>query len=416
MLLEFKLPDIGEGVAEAEIIQWLVKPGDEVAEFQSIVEVNTDKANVEIPSPAPGRIGELRAAEGDVVPVGDVIFTIETAGGGAPAPVEKVLVAAAAPAAASGSTATAGAPPAQTPSTTNGKVLAVPSARRVARELGIDLSQVAGTGRNGVVRRADVESFHAAGGATVALAAAPASTAPVNAAGERRIPFRGVRRKIAEAMVRSKQTAIHFTVVEEIDVTELVKLRATAKRIGAEQGIKVTYMPFIMKAVASGLLKHPMLNGRLDEEAGELVHCNYVNLGIATDTPNGLIVPVIKDVQAKSVLELAAELGELAERTRSGQVKVEELRGSTFTITNAGNIGGTLATPIINFPDIAILGVHRLMKRPGVVETPEGDRIEVRQYMNYSCSVDHRLADGADGARFLAWLRTLLENPGLLSL
>ncbi|MCL4137904.1 UNVERIFIED_CONTAM: hypothetical protein GTU68_067113 [Idotea baltica] len=217
-------------------------------------------------------------------------------------------------------------------------------------------------------------------------------------------------------MVKSAFTAVHFTVVEEIDVTELVKLRASAKELGLQQEIKVTYMPFIMKAVANGLLKFPVLNGHLDEDANEIVNPNYVNLGIATDTPNGLIVPVIKDVQSKGILQLALELQELAQRTREGKVKPEELKGSTFTITNAGNIGGTIATPIINFPDIAILGVHRLMKKPGVVETPEGDKIEVRQFMNFSCSVDHRLADGADGARFLAWMRVLLEQPGLLTL
>jgi pyruvate dehydrogenase E2 component (dihydrolipoamide acetyltransferase) len=217
-------------------------------------------------------------------------------------------------------------------------------------------------------------------------------------------------------MVRSAFTAPHFTVVEEVDVTELVRLRTAAKALGEEQGVKVTYMPFIMKAVALGLAKHPMLNGRLDEEAQELVHFQRVDLGIAMDTGQGLIVPVVREVQAKGVLQIAAELAELADRTRAGKVKPEELRDSTFSITNAGNIGGIHATPIINFPDIAILGVHRLMKKPGVVETPEGDRVEVRQYMNFSCSVDHRLADGADGARFLVYLKRLLENPGLLAL
>ncbi len=297
----------------------------------------------------------------------------------------------------------------------------MPSARRVARELGIDLAQVPGTGRNGVVRRADVEAFAAAGApaAAAAPAAAPAANTPTfsaPSAAEERIPFRGVRRKIAEAMVRSKQTAPHFTVVEEIDVTELVRVRQKAKELGAKQGIKVTFMPFIMKAVAGGLMKHRMLNGHLDEAAGDIVLPGTVDLGIATDTPNGLIVPVIRSVQSKGLLELAAELQDLAERTRSGKVRPDELKGSTFSITNAGNIGGTLATPIINFPDIAILGVHRIVKRPGVVETPEGDVIEVRQYMNLSCSVDHRLADGADAARFLAYLRQILEEPGLLSL
>jgi pyruvate dehydrogenase E2 component (dihydrolipoamide acetyltransferase) len=171
-----------------------------------------------------------------------------------------------------------------------------------------------------------------------------------------------------------------------------------------------------MKATAIALAKHPMLNAHLDEQAQEIVRFGYVNLGIAMDTDNGLIVPVIKDVQAKGLMQLAVELADIADRTRAGKVRPDELKGSTFSITNAGSIGGTLATPIINFPDVAILGVHRLMKKPGVVETPQGDRIEVRQYMNFSCSVDHRLADGADGARFLTYLKKLLENPGLLAL
>jgi pyruvate dehydrogenase E2 component (dihydrolipoamide acetyltransferase) len=318
-------------------------------------------------------------------------------------------------------------------------VRAVPSARRVARELDVDLGAVPGSGRGGIVRRADVEAYAARGAAapavpttpavapTTAPKAAPATQpaparptfAPVNvAAGQRetRAPFRGVRRKIAEAMSRSKTTAAHFTVVEELDVTELVRLRETAKALGAEQGIKVTYMPFIMKATALALARHPELNGMLDEKTQELVHFAYVNLGIATDTANGLIVPVIREVQAKGILQLAAELNDLAERTRAGKVRPDELQGGTFTITNAGNIGGILATPIINFPEIAILGVHRIMKKPGVVETLQGDRIEVRQYMNLSASVDHRLADGADAARFLVTMKRLLENPGLLAL
>jgi len=328
-------------------------------------------------------------------------------------------------------------------SASDGKVLAVPSARRLARDMNVDLAAVQGTGPHGVVRRADVEAFvNGATGApaqaaepsaiapspgavaparitpaaapTRATPAAPASFAPGQR--ETRIPFRGVRRKIAEAMVRSKFTAPHFTVVEEVDVTELVKLREQAKAIGAESDIKVTFMPFIMKATAIGLAKYPMLNGHLDETTQELVQYAYVDLGIAMDTDNGLIVPVVREVQSKGILQLAVELAELAERTRAGKVKAEELKGSTFSITNAGNIGGTLATPIINFPDIAILGVHRIMKKPGVVETPQGDKIEVRQYMNLSCSVDHRLADGADGARFLVYLKKLLENPGLLAL
>ena len=425
-LVEFKLPDVGEGIAEGEIVQWLVPEGAAVEEHQTVVEVMTDKATVEVPAPAAGTLVRQLVQAGDVVPVGSVIFHLQTAG----AAVAAAAPAAAAPAAAAPAVAAAPAAVAAPvgAGSGNGKVLAVPSARRVARELGIDLSQVAGSGKNGVVRRADVEAFHAAGGATVtpaAPAASAASAAPRPAAppvaipvGDRetRTPFRGVRRKIAEAMSRSMFTATHFTVVEELDVTDLVRLRAKAKEIGAKQGVKVTYMPFIMKACASALFRHQELNASLDESTNEIVTYHYVNLGIATDTANGLIVPVIRDVQAKGMLQLAAELGDLAERTREGKVKPDELQGGTFTITNAGNIGGILATPIINFPEIGILGVHRIVKRPGVVETPEGDRIEVRHYMNLSISVDHRLADGASAARFLVTMKELLENPGLLAL
>ncbi|MCB9903160.1 MAG: 2-oxo acid dehydrogenase subunit E2 [Planctomycetes bacterium] len=418
-VIDFRLPDIGEGVAEGEIVRWIVDVGAQVAEHESVVEVMTDKATVEIPSPAAGTITEIVASAGETVPVGDVIFRLATAGAPAAvaAPAHAMAGASSAPAPVRAAAPTASAAPVRHP---DEKVLAVPSARRVARELGIDLALVPGSGRNGIVRRSDVEAFSKSGAAAAptaapARAAAPAVSVP---AGERetRTPFRGVRRKIAEAMSRSAFTAPHFTVMEEVDVTELVALRATAKTLGAEEGVKVTYMPFIMKATALALQKFPMLNGRLDEEAQELVHFHHVDLGIAADTPNGLIVPVIRDVQAKGIMQLSAELMDLAERTKSGKVKPEELKGSTFSITNAGNIGGILATPIINFPDIAILGVHRLMKKPGVVETPHGDEIQVRQYMNFSCSVDHRLADGADGARFLVYLKRLLENPGLLAL
>ncbi|MEY2746976.1 MAG: hypothetical protein RL112_2018, partial [Planctomycetota bacterium] len=433
--IDFKLPDIGEGIAEGEIVKWLVKAGDSVKEHQAVVEVMTDKATVEVPSPAAGTIGELRAQAGQTVPVGSVIFTLRMVGGAAPAQVAHHAPAAAAHAAPAPATVAAPAPamagvaPAHSAAaSSDARIPAVPSARRLARELGIDLAAVTGSGRHGVVRRADIEA-HAASGAPRSVAAPAAATAPAAparpsaapvsfAAGERetRVPFRGVRKKISEAMVRSKYTAPHFTVVEELDVTELVALREKAKAMGAEVGVKVTFMPFIMKAVALGLAKHPQLNAHLDEAAQEIVRYGYVNLGIAMDTDQGLIVPVVKEVQAKGVLQLAAELADLADRTRAGKVKPDELKGSTFSISNAGNIGGTLATPIINFPDVAILGVHRIVKRPGVVETPQGDKIEVRQYMNLSCSVDHRLADGADGARFLVHVKRLLENPGLLAL
>ncbi len=447
--IDFKLPDIGEGVAEGEIVKWLVAAGDAVEEHQAVVEVMTDKATVEIPAPAAGTLSEVLAEEGEVVPVGSVIFRLATGSGSSseetaeqdssPEETEEAEEAAEPQAETGGGRgktqpAQRTAARAAEPKHSNGKVLAVPSARRVARELGIDLEQVAGSGRNGVIRRADVEAF-AADGEGEAPAAAPAkqaraaSSAPAAAQrpsaptriasgerGEKRVPFRGVRRKIAEAMTRSKFTAVHFTVVEEVDVTELVALREKAKAIGAEESVKVTYMPFIMKACAAALAKYPELNSQLDEAAQEVVTFEFIDLGIATDTPQGLLVPVIRDVQSKGLLQLARELQDLAERTRAGKVAPDELRGSTFTITNAGNIGGTLATPVINFPEVGILGVHRIVKRPGVVETADGDAFEVRHYMNLSISVDHRLVDGASGVRFLVHMKRLLEDPGLLSL
>ncbi|MAF66554.1 MAG: hypothetical protein CMJ84_12970 [Planctomycetes bacterium] len=414
MAIEFKLPDVGEGVAEGEVVQWLVGAGDAVEEHQSVVEVMTDKATVEIPSPATGVITALHAEAGDVVEVGGVLFTLETAD--APAVAGAASSTETAAQAAGGTGSGAVLTPTPPPKPVGAKALATPSARRVARELDIELSEVAGTGRNGVIRRCDVEAAHGAGGASTVGAHASTMDVPTGAGGETRVPFRGVRRKISEAMVRSRDSAVHFTVVEEVDVTELVALRERAKAVGAEQGVKVTYMPFIMKAVAKALERFPQLNGRLDEQAGEIVRCHYVNLGIATDTDTGLLVPVIEGVERKGVLALAGELAQLAQSARTGRISPERLKGSTFSITNAGNIGGIHATPIINHPDIAILGVHRIMKRPGVVEGPEGDRIEVRQYMNFSTSVDHRLADGADGVRFLVALKELLECPGLLAL
>ncbi len=427
-VIAFKLPDIGEGIAEGEIVRWLVKQGEAVSEHQPVVEVMTDKATVEIPAPASGTIRAIHVQPGKVVPIGTVLFDLSTSEEGvrapaAPAPVEEQVAAEALAASAAAASA------ARSPSAIrgNGNVRAVPSARRAARELGVDLGEVSGTGRGGIIRRADVEAFQRAPAAPAAvpsrevpppLPSRPTSAPATATAGQRetRTPFRGVRRKIAEAMTRSKFTATHFTVVEELDVTELVKTREAAKKLGEAEGIRVTYMPFLMKATALALAKHPELNGTLDEAKQEIVTFHYVNLGIATDTPNGLIVPVIREVQAKGLLQLASELNALVERTRTGKVKPEELQGGTFTITNAGNIGGILATPIINFPEIGVLGVHRIMKRPGVIETSQGDQIAVRQYMNLSVSVDHRLTDGANAARFLVTMKQLLENPGLLAL
>ncbi|MGB0685092.1 MAG: 2-oxo acid dehydrogenase subunit E2, partial [Planctomycetota bacterium] len=256
-----------------------------------------------------------------------------------------------------------------------------------------------------------------------APAAAPAAAAPAPAAlpsfpqvmGSREVeevPFRGIRRKTAEAMTRSKFTATHFSLIEEVDCTEMVAARAVAKEVGARHGVKVTYMGYIMKATAIALQEFPQLNAELDEEAGVIKVKKYVNLGIAVDTPNGLVVPAVKDANLKGILQLSADLMDIAARAREGKLKPDDFADTTFSISNAGNIGGLLATPIINFPEVAIMGVHVMRKMPRCV----GDDIVARQVMNLSISIDHRLVDGADGARFMVRVRELLEDPALMLL
>jgi pyruvate dehydrogenase E2 component (dihydrolipoamide acetyltransferase) len=435
MIYEFKLPDIGEGVVEGEVVRWLVEEGDQVREDQPLVEVMTDKATVEIPAPRAGRVARRMYAEGQICPVGKVLVTIE--------------IEAAAPAAARAAVTTAAptgpeSPGAALPGGGGGggragdrsgapvggaaSVLATPATRKLARDLGVDVRQVAGTGRGGRITSDDVRAFGSAAGAPVSgavdrAAPSPSSrpspsssslarpvTATVSDAGDVRIPFRGVRKKIAEHLVHSKHTAAHFTYVEEIDCTELVLLRAKANEKLAAREVKLSYLPFIIKATVGALAKFPQLNATLDEQAGEIVQRRAHHIGLATATDNGLIVPVIRDATGKSMVELAREIDRLAEATRTGKATREELSGSTFTITSLGALGGLLATPIINFPEVAILGIHKISKRPAVV----GDKIVARDLMNLSISVDHRIVDGLDAARFVADIKATLESPGLL--
>ena len=434
--LEFKLPDIGEGVQEGEVTRWLVSEGATVAEDDPVVEVMTDKATVEIPSPAAGTIARQLVGEGDVAQVGDVLFVIEmgdeTASesdtdGEAP-PTEAAPPASGTPPAQ----ADQAPPPAQAPAEDPGaKVLAAPATRRLARELGVDLASVVGTGPKGRIQSADVRAaLTPSPAATSAASPAPEGVAPApipapapvqaapdfpKVAGAREIeeiPFRGIRRKTAEAMVRSKFTAPHFSLIEEVDCTEMIAARAKAKAAGERYGIKVTFMPYIMKATAVALQTYPQLNSELDEEAGVILRKKFVNLGIAVDTPNGLMVPVVHDVHLKGILQLSAELADVASRAREGKLAPDDFKDSTFTISNAGAIGGVLATPIINFPEVAILGVHTMRKLPRC----EGEEIVARDVMNLSVSIDHRVVDGSDGARFLVRMRELLEDPSQMLL
>ncbi len=432
MAFEFRLPDIGEGVAEGEVVQWFVTEGGTVQEDAPLVSVLTDKANVEIPSPKSGRIVKIHAQVGEKVKVGGLLVTIDAGGGsGEPTPTPPTAQAPAHATAAAPppggpprSTSPPAPPPAATPrpaagSSAPGGPLASPHVRRLAAERGIDLSAVRGTGPGGRVVEADLASTGPAAGALAPAArapsgpsapAAPASTGPSIAAQgvAERIPIRGLRRVISEHMSESVHRAAHFTYVEEVDVSELVRLRERMAKHVEKDGVRLSYLPFIVKAVVAGLRAHPHLNAIMDDAANELVIRSDHNIGIATATPDGLIVPVLHHAGSKSLKELAREIQELAERGRAGKLDRASLTGSTFTITSLGALGGVLATPILNYPEVAILGVHKIQRRP--VYRADGS-VGPADLMNLSVSLDHRVIDGYEGAQFLASVKAYLEDP-----
>ncbi len=407
MAREFKLPDIGEGVHEGEITKWFVKEGDAVRENDPLVEVMTDKVTVQIPSPVTGTILERRGKEGETVTVGSTIVVFGE-GPGAPAkaaPPPPTPVAAPAP------------PPEPTSSMpaapATGPALAAPAVRRLARELGVDLAAVRGTGPSGRVTEADVRA--AGQGSALAAAATPAAApkpAVSLAPGEReeRLPIHGLRKRIYDKMAKSKSTAAHFTYVEEVDMSHLVQLRDRLNEAGAHKGVKLTYLPFIIKAVIAALREHPTLNASVDDERQEIVVKRYYNLGIATATDEGLTVTVVHDADQKDLWSLAREVDRLAAAARDKKLGLQDVQGSTFTITSLGREGGIVATPIINWPEVAILGIHRIEKRPVVRD----DHIVIREMMYVSCSFDHRVIDGHVGAAFVQSVKGYLEHPAML--
>ncbi|MHC4861815.1 MAG: dihydrolipoamide acetyltransferase family protein, partial [Planctomycetota bacterium] len=405
----FKLPDIGEGLVEGEIVKWLVGEGDSLEEDRPMVEVLTDKATVELPAPVAGRVHLLKAAEGEIVPVGEVIIVIEESGEPAKAP-----PAAAEPApepAAPAEPEPAPAPAAAAPEAGDGRpgrVLATPATRKYARERDVDISRVTGSGPRGRVTKEDIDAFGAAG----AAAGAPPPAPIPSLAEDQRIPLRGLRRLIHQSMARSKRTAAHFTIVEEAHVDELVRLREALSEDGEARGIRITYLPLVMKAVVRALREYPYMNASMDDAAQEIVLKSRINIGLAVDTPSGLSVPVVKDVPSKTIPELSQEVEALAARAREGKSTREDVSDGTFTITSTGKYGGLLATPVINHPEVAILGVHAIKERPVVRE----GRIEVGKVMNLSLSLDHRVVDGMTGARFLNRVISILEVPGRLLL
>ncbi|WP_437298620.1 dihydrolipoamide acetyltransferase family protein [Sorangium sp. So ce426] len=485
---EFRLPDIGEGVTEGEIVTWLVSPGDMVAEDQPMVEVMTDKATVTITSPRTGRIVETRGKVGGVVPVHSVlvVFDLDDRPGAAAAPASGAGVRqAAAKAGAAEPPAAAAKSGAAEPAATavgdiredlpgmnlvapprsawangsigagsraaayfNEKPLATPATRKLARDLGVDLRRVPPTGPAGRVTKDDVRALEApeVEPPTAPMVFDPGhhrAAAPLDAGeraaagrpeedrgrgvarpegergrelpsgpGDERIPLRGVRKRIFEAMSRSKHTAAHFTFVEECDVSALKERRARLRPLAEKAGVKLTFLPFFVKAVVAALKKHPMLNSAFDEAAQEIVVKKSYHIGIASATEAGLIVPVVRDADRRSVLEIAQEIARLGEDTKAGRVKPEDLGGSTFTITSLGQQGGLFATPILNFPEVAILGIHQMKQKPVVRD----GQIVIGEVMLVSLSFDHRIIDGHVGAAFAYEIIGYLEDPDRLFL
>ena len=425
MAFEFKLPDIGEGVVEGEIVKWLVAAGEPIDVDQPMVEVMTDKATVVISSPVKGVVREVRGGEGDLVEVHSVICVIDAEGAAASPSSDSAAAPAAAPAAAGDSAPAAAS---SVPAATNAKVLAAPATRRLARELNVDLASLRGSGPAGRVLETDVRAAAAAatpgpastapgGGAAARPSAPPPPPAPAGSdtgwpgEADERIPVRGLRRRIWDKMAQSKAAAAHFTFVEECNCAALVELRRRFNaRVGSTEA-KLTYLPFIVKAVVASLKKYPMLNGHVDDSDMSFVRRGQMNIGVAVSSDRGLVVPVVRHADRRSILDLSAEILRLAEAVRTNTISADDLGGSTFTITSLGKDGGIFATPIINYPEVAILGVHKMQKTPVVTDD---DQIVIRPMMNLSLSFDHRLIDGHVGAEFTYSVIRLLEDPDRL--
>lgn len=395
-----KVPDIGEGIAEVELVEWHVRPGDAVALDQALADLMTDKATVEVPSPVAGTVVAAAGNPGDKLAVGSELLRLETtatnaAVNGGPS---------AASEASSAQAAATGAFTATQPSTPNEKALASPSVRHHARELGVELSQVHGTGPGGRIMHDDVVR-HGAG-----RAATPASVrGHAEREGEHAVPLIGLRRQIAQHMQASLRIP-HFTYVEEVDVTELEALRAKLNaRFEGTRG-RLTILPFLMRAIVLAVPAFPQMNARFDDEQGIVTRFDAVNIGIATQTAAGLMVPVVRHAEARDLWASAAEVTRLADAARAGKAARDELSGSTITITSLGPLGGIVTTPVINAPEVAIVGVNRIVERPAAL----ANAIVLRRMMNLSSSFDHRVIDGQHAAEFVQALRAYLECPALL--
>lgn len=444
---QFKMPDIGEGIHEGEIVKWFIKPGDKVQEDDILCEIQNDKAVVEIPSPVEGTVQEVLVAEGTVATVGQVLVTFDAPGyenlqfkgddHAEEAPKQEAAPQAAAPAPAAVQDAPATPPPAppaygigtttpQVEVDPNRKIIAMPSVRKYARDKGVEITQVPGSGKIGRIVKADIDAFLSGGAPaaatqaaeTQAPAAAQAAEAPAPVAApipqgeypETREKMSGIRKAIAKAMVNSKHTAPHVTLMDEIDVTKLVAHRKKFKEVAAAKGIKLTFLPYIVKALTSALREFPALNTSLDDATSEIIHKHYYNIGIAADTEKGLLVPVVKDADRKSVFSISNEINELAGKARDGKLAPNEMKGASCTISNIGSAGGQWFTPVINHPEVAILGVGRIAEKP-IVRDGE---IVAAPVLALSLSFDHRMIDGATAQNALNHIKRLLNDPELL--
>jgi pyruvate dehydrogenase E2 component (dihydrolipoamide acetyltransferase) len=434
MSFQFKLPDIGEGIHEGEIVKWFVKAGDKVQEDDVLCEVQNDKAVVEIPSPVAGTVEEVLVGEGTVATVGQVLITFDAPGyenlkfkgddHAEEAPKEEAAQAPAAEA----STTNNGVADTQPAVDPNRRIVAMPSVRKYAREKGVNIALVAGSGKNGRVLREDIDAFLNGGAAPVAVEATPEAATqgateavqetakpaptpiPQGQYPETREKMSGIRKAIAKAMVNSKHTAPHVTLMDEIDVAKLVAHRKKYKDVAANKGIKLTFLPYVVKALTSALREFPALNTSIDDATNEIIHKHYYNIGIAADTEKGLLVPVVKDADRKSLFTISNDINELAGKAREGKLAPDEMKGASCTITNIGSAGGQWFTPVINHPEVAILGIGRIAEKAIVVN----GEIVAAPVLALSLSFDHRMIDGATAQHALNHIKRLLNDPELL--
>jgi len=428
---EFRLPDIGEGIHEGEIVKWFVKAGDTIEEDDVLAEVQNDKSVVEIPSPVSGTVEEVLVDEGTVAVVGDTIVKIdapdaedmEFKGSGSSESKDEAEAEAEPAKEESSEAAAATQSSADEDVDENKRVKAMPSVRKYARENGVNIKAVVASGKNGRTTKEDIDAYlngdasaastESASETAEETSASTAQSAPVSSEGEfpettEKIP--AMRKAIAKAMVNSKHTAPHVTLMDEIDVQELWDHRKKFKEVAAEQGTKLTFLPYVVKALVSALKKYPALNTEFNEEAGEIVHKHYWNIGIAADTDRGLLVPVVKHADRKSMFQISDEINELAVKARDGKLTSDEMKGATCTISNIGSAGGQWFTPVINHPEVAILGIGRIAQKP-IVKDGE---IVAAPVLSLSLSFDHRQIDGATGQNAMNHIKRLLNNPELL--